>query len=360
LKIPERPDEITPAWITRAFADRHPGAHATAVEIVDAHSGTTGRARLRVAWAGGSDGSGGSGEGSTGAPSAIFAKLAPSDPLQRQMVLSTGMGRREARFYAELGREMPVRVATPYWTGWSEDGNAYLMLLEDLAGSGCRFPGWKDPELADYARGTMQALARLHARFQGSPRFESDLSWIEPPMRSEFGPLMVKSALEQFGAEMPPAFHEMARIYTGHHDLLNARLDRGAHTLVHGDSHLGNLFVDGERIGLLDWACVSRAPGLRDVAYFLCSSIPTELRRSQERPLLELYLRGLAEPPSFDEAWLQYRLYSVCAWIAATVTAAAGSRMQPLEVGQRSMQRATDALIDLGTPRLVREELGLA
>ena len=35
---------------------------------------------------------------------------------------------------------------------------------------------------------------------------DGELAWLDSPMRSEFGPLMVGAALEQFGAEMPAAF----------------------------------------------------------------------------------------------------------------------------------------------------------
>jgi len=205
----------------------------------------------------------------------------------------------------------------------------------------------------------MEELARLHSHFRRTERFAGDLAWIEPPMRSEFGPLMVRSAVEQFGEQMPAAFREMAQIYVEHPEALNDRLDSGVETLIHGDSHLGNLFLDRQRVGLLDWACVCRAPGMRDVSYFLCNSVSTELRRSEERSLIGHYLRCLDEPIAFDEAWVQHRLYAVCAWIAATVTAAVGSRMQPIEVGMRSMRRATQALIDLDTPALLRAELSL-
>jgi hypothetical protein len=341
--------------ISQAFSSRHPGAEAASVSVVDAHSGTTGRARLQVDW-----------KNAAGAPAAVFAKLPPTDPIQREMVISTGMGKREARFYADLAPDMPVRVATPYWSAWNEDGTAYLMLMEDLGDSGCSFPSWKDPEVPDYARLMMESLAQLHAHFQESPRFDADLAWIEPPMRGAIGPLLVESALEQFGDEMPPAFHEMARLYMNHTEAFCDRLDAGSPTLIHGDSHLGNLLLDdrdGGRIGLLDWACTAKAPGIRDVSYFLSSSISTELRRAEERSLLALYLEGLGRAggraPSFEEAWLQYRLYVACGWIAATATAAAGSRMQPLEIGMRSMQRSTAAIVELETPELFRAELGL-
>lgn len=351
--IPQRPEDLTPEWISRILSARHPGAEAASVTVVDAHSGTTGRARLHIEW-----------ENAAGAPSAVFAKLAPTDPIQKEMVVATGMGKREARFYAEVAAGLPVRVATPYGSVWNRDGSAYLMLLEDLADSGCSFPSWKDPEVPSYARGMMTSLAELHAHFQDSPRFDEDLDWIEPPMRAAIGPLLVKSAVEQFGAEMPTAFHRMAEIYIEHTDAFCDRLDAAGPTLIHGDAHLGNLLLDGGRVGFLDWACSARAPGLRDVGYFLSSSIPTQLRRSQERALIADYLSGLERAggtaPPFDQAFKEYRLHVASGWVAAAATAAAGSRMQALEVGMRSMKRATDAIADLDTPALFRRELGLS
>ncbi len=354
--LPDRPEAITPELLSRVFADTYPGAEAEAVEIVDAHSGTTGRARLRVRWC-----------TDVGAPEHVFAKLAPTDELQREMVVSTGMGKREARFYAELAPSVPVRVATPYHTAWNDEGTAYLMLIEDLAARGCSFPGWKDAAVPEYAAWMMDTLALLHAGFWESPRFEDDLAWIDPPMRADIGPLLVRSALEQFADEMPSDFRALGELYIEHVEPLSDLLDSGPQTLLHGDSHLGNLFVEDQRIGLLDWACTSRAPGMRDVAYFLCNSVPSDVRRDQERALVARYLAALdaagapAAPfgASFDIAFDRYRRYAVTSWVAATVTAAVGSRMQAIEIGMRSMKRATDAIVELGTLDLLRGELGL-
>ena len=71
----------------------------------------------------------------------------------------------------------------------------------------------------------------------------------------------------------------------------------GERTLVHGDPHLGNLFVDtvnGDRTGFLDWAVIAHAPGMRDVAYVLSASTPTEVRRAHEDALLFRYREILA------------------------------------------------------------------
>jgi aminoglycoside phosphotransferase (APT) family kinase protein len=353
--LPDHVDAITPEWLSLAVSERFPDAHAEAVEIVDAHSGTTGRAALRVRWKAGCE-----------APSALFGKLAPTDPLQRQMVALTDMGRREARFYAALARDMPIRVPAPIWSGWSsapEGANEYFMLIEDLAAAGCRFPAPGDHDADRYAEEMIDTLAALHGHFWASSRFDGDLEWIEAPMRSSYGPLLVEEGLRQFGDRMPEAFHALARLYLEHNEAVCDWLDSGPATLLHGDSHSGNTFLDGDRVGLLDWACVCRGPGLRDVSYFLCNSVPTKLRRERESALLARYLEKLeaagGEPPSFEEAWRRHRGLATCSWIAATVTAAAGSRMQSVEIGLRAMDRSTKAILDLETPDLLREELGL-
>ena len=67
--------------------------------MLDQHSGTTGRVRLRVDYA----------PGATG-PDTVFVKLPPFSTSQRRLVDSTDMGRIEARFYAELAAETPVRA----------------------------------------------------------------------------------------------------------------------------------------------------------------------------------------------------------------------------------------------------------
>ncbi len=353
LAIPDSLDRISPEWLSKAVSTRHPEASIERFEIVDAHSGTTGRVRLRVAWKPGS-----------AAPSALFGKLAPTDPVSREMVAFTDMGRREARFYAEVASELPIRTPAPIWSGWSdEDPNLYFMLLEDLESAGCHFPTSRGSDAATIAEKMIDTLAALHGHYWESPRFREDLDWIERPMRASVGPQLIEVALRRFGGRMPAEFHALAELYLGHHEALCDLLDSGPWTLTHGDCHVGNTFQDGDRIGLLDWACVCRAPGIRDVSYYLCNSVPTAIRRECERALLKRYLERLeiagGVAPAFEDAWKQYRRLATCSWIAATVTAAAGSRMQSLEVGLRAMECSTHAIIDLDTPTLLREELGL-
>lgn len=351
IGIPDSPKAITPTWLSAAVQAVAPGARASSVEVVDAHSGTTGRARLEVTWEHGE------------LPSAIFAKLAPTDPIQRAMAVETGMGAREARFYREVAAEVPVRVPRPIWSLWTRDRRAYIMLLEDLETSGCTFPDFHSGGALPVVRSTIEELARLHAAFWASPRFQGNLDWIKPPMHSEMGPQLVATGVKEFGDTQPDAFHDLAQVYTEHGDAFAALLASGPETLLHGDSHLGNQFLDAGRIGFLDWACVCRGPALRDVAYFLCNSVDTDLRRAEEDALLHRYLEVLAAAgapaPDFETARLDYRRQVATGWVAAVATYAVGSRMQSIEVGRRAVARANAAIEDLGTAGLLREALGL-
>jgi aminoglycoside phosphotransferase (APT) family kinase protein len=143
--------------------------------------------------------------------------------------------------------------------------------------------------------------------------------------------------------------------------------DEGERSLIHGDSHLGNLFEDlggpHPEIGFLDWAVASRGPGIRDVAYYLSNSMPTELRRAEERDPIRRYGDGLVaagvEPPGPDALWHRYRLHVAYSWVAAAVTSAMGDKWQPKAVGLASMARATAAVDDLGTVDLLRDALGV-
>jgi thiamine kinase-like enzyme len=105
----------------------------------------------------------------------------------------------------------------------------------------------------------------------------------------------VRFAVEQLGEQLPESSHRLAEVYLYRADRVVDLLAEGPRTLVHGDAHLGNMFVDGTTPGFLDWALASYAPGLRDVAYFLGNSVPTELRRMQERQLVASYCQRLQD-----------------------------------------------------------------
>jgi hypothetical protein len=346
--LPLEVADLTAPWLSEAL-----GADVDSVEVLDHHSGTTGRAHVAL-------------RGAPGVPPTVFVKLAPFDERQREFVASVGMGVSEARFYRDLATEVPVRVPRVWFA--AEDGDRYVMVLEDLVATGCRFPSPKDDDIAFRARDIVEQMAALHACYWESSRFDGDgdLAWLAPRGTGDAGggTKFVGMAVEALGDRLDASFHRIADIYLARaHDIVQL-WNSGPRTLVHGDPHLGNLFVDvdgGDRTGFLDWAMVGRSPGMRDVAYVLCNSIPAEVRARDERGWIERYCALLAEHGvTLDPgaAWEQYRLFAVYSWVSAASTAGMGSKWQPLHIGLGGTRRATAACEQLGCVELLESLLG--
>jgi hypothetical protein len=347
--IPVDVTDVTAEWMTSALA-----RDVRAVTVLDQHSGTTGRARVGVEYASAAE----------VGPETVFVKLPPFDPQQRAFVDQVGLGIAEARFYREIAGEVPVRVPAAYHSDWDDEGR-YVMVLEDLTASGCRFPRPRDEDIGVTAGRIVEELAAFHAHFWLDPRLDGDLAWVTEGMRVSFGrpSMFIGLAVERFGDEMGPTFRQLAELYTEHPVEVAAVLGSGPPTLVHGDAHLGNLLVDeaaGGRPGFFDWAMVWRAGGMRDVAYVLGNSIPTEVRRDGERDWIQRYVDGLAAAGvtlDVDDAWEQYRVLVAYSWASATSTAAMGSLWQSEKIGQGGMRRATATIEDLDTVGALRARL---
>ena len=177
------------------------------------------------------------------------------------------------------------------------------MVLEDLEGAGCTFTTRLEPHTEELGQQVIEALARLHAQFWADPRFDDELSWLQPAMRGPFGAQLIDSARQQFADEFPPVFGELCRLFTESWEPITELWDEGEQTLIHGDTHAGNHFVDGNQVGFYDWAVISRSPGIRDLAIYLGNSCPTEMRRSEQERWLRQYQHVLVEresmrPPS--------------------------------------------------------------
>ncbi len=310
------------------------------VEVLAAHSGTTGRARLAVRY-----------ERDEGQPASVFVKLAPFDARQRRFVDAVGLGVAEARFYRDVAATVPVRV--PHVWHAAVEGSGYVMVLEDLIAAEARFPRPDDPDLDEFIGRLVDELARLHAQFWATPELvDGPLAFVGEGTRLSFGGggSFVGHAVEQFAAELPPVFAELGARYVADAPAIAGLWDLEPRTLAHGDAHLGNLFADGIRPGFFDWAMVMPRAGMWDVAYVLCGSVPRDVRRAHETQWIRRYCAALdAAGVSLDEsdAWEQYRLFAVYAWVSATSTAGVGTRFQRADVARGGMLRATAAVEDL-------------
>ena len=126
--IPTEVADITSTWLEGVLQAYAPGARLHSVDVVEAHSGTTGRARVLLA------------HDDPNLPGSVFVKLAPFDAEQRAFVDQQGMGIAEARFYAEIATDVPVRHPQPFYAAHDDAGRC-AMVLEDLHAVGARYPG---------------------------------------------------------------------------------------------------------------------------------------------------------------------------------------------------------------------------
>mgnify|MGYP003666792784 CR=1 FL=1 len=343
--IPTDLSSLSCAWLSEAL--QRP---VLEFNVLDAHAGTTGRALLELDY----------GE-AEGFPRRLFVKLPPTDQQQRQFVTSSGMGRREAMFYQRLAAELPIRVPHCYFAASDEAGDAYIMLLENLVDSGCTFKNASNRYSLDFIRQILSAFARLHAAYWKSPRFESDLVWVQPPLQHEIGARLIDRALQLHSDSMPAVFREMGELYLAQTDAIHQLWLRGDPTLIHGDVHDGNLFYDADQPGFLDWAMVARGPAMRDVGYFLAGYLTPEDQQRHGPEMLAYYreqLRALGvSAPTEAELWQQYQWHAAYVWMGAAVTLAMGDAWQPVNYLKASMQRLHGALDTLGSVAAIRSAL---
>jgi len=349
--VPVSPAGVDAAWLTRALQPAAPGVVVTQLERIDGDSGTTTRERIRFS----TDPVG----QRAGLPASLFLKITPGQLGTRLFTSLLGLGATEVDFYRSLGGALPVKAPGVFCARKARRGGRFVLLLEDLAASGCRFCASGSPISLAEARAVVTALGRLHAAFWESARFAGDLAWLRSadnnPQRDLEWWLSERShgpALAKLADIVPADVRAKAHRIHAQRPVLEAHWARAPRTLIHGDPHAGNLYFDGDEAGFFDWQVTQVGPGLRDVSYFLVNSVATDLRRRHERELLALYLETLAAggAPELDAdaAWEEHRLFALYTWIAISVTAAA-SGLQERQIVQRAARRTAAALQDLGS-----------
>ena len=354
MQWPVTADDISAEWLTEALAARHPGADVAAVEVVERHEVTNAHAKLRVTY-----------RHAAGAPETMFCKLPPNDD-RRDTIIATGMGQRESRFYAELAPSVAMRVPEAH-VALTDDDGMFALLLEDLVLSGCDVSDgtWGIPP--DAAAGAVEDLASLHLRFEDPARRAAEAPWVtvQRPKSNSYGATMLRYGIENHRDRLTDSFVDIAQLYITHHDELQGLWHEGPHTIIHGDPHIGNLFMDHGRVGFLDWGIINVNTPMRDISYFITMAMSIEDRRAHERDLLRFYLdlrraAGAAEI-TFDDAWRAHRVhasYNVPA-SCQVVTFPAGMSERRRIFSDAFLDRAQASLDDLEARAALREVAGL-
>ena len=305
--LPHDPSEVTPEWLGSALSERFPGTRVASVDVLEIHHGTNSNARLGVRYDAGPE-----------LPETFFLKMLPLDPERRATIEQTGMGLREALFYQHLADDVPMRVPRPYVSQLDPSNGSFVLLLEDLSSSDAVLADPASGITVEQAAAAMSDYAALHVRFAGEARRRAEAGWVtHMNSDSDMGVWMLKHGLEHHRDKLRDPYAEMAQLYIDHRPTLDEIWLRGPTTVLQGDSHVGNLFVDAGRVGFLDWGLIQLGTPMRDVGYFITMALSPENRRAHEEALIRRYLEARTEAGGetfdFDEAWLLHRVHAAYA-----------------------------------------------
>ena len=347
-KIPRRPHDIDVATF-RALTARD---DVTAVHVRDVDHGTATRARLDIT-------------GAPELPSTAFVKLAPTKPAERFFNRFMALAHNEAEVYGRLHPELAQVMPALYGAASDGHGRA-VVILEDLSLRDADFPPLATGATAAQALAVAGALATVHQKFWQSTRFDADLAFLSPARsrNTRLGPHswhLLRTIPKDFYDIAPPQFRDEAKMLIENRWDIAALMRTYPQTLLHGDTHLGNICFVGDRPVLFDWQVSSCGPAVKDLAYFAATSIDSDIRRAIDTDLVRTYVDTLNADGTtrlnFDDAWESYRLLAFTAYIAAGVTAAFGRRLQGEAPTRAGLDRAVQAVGDFGSLDLLRARI---
>ena len=293
--FPANLEDLTPAILEAALAERQPGVVVEHVDIVtakrcgDGVASTADRVVLDLCFRPGT---------ATGLPERLILKTMLASPHA-----PAAMYENEVRFYREIRGELDIETPAVFAGTFDPATGRFGLLLEDLAARDARFPSALDPVSVAEVRSILGHLATLHAQFWDSPRFGTDLAWLGTPTSGgmfEVFDLIGLELIEDQVSRHPFKGDLIEPLGRGLADMwkllwkVQRRHAQAPTTLLHGDTHLGNMYLlPGEQGGLLDWQLMIRGCWAHDVTYLLVTALEPHVRRASQQELLGGYLDAL-------------------------------------------------------------------
>lgn len=304
LDLPTTIEGVTAAWLTTAFRATGANTRVTAAEIVDVIYGTS--TKIRVAL--------NCDEGDY--PKTVIVK----GGFESHSPLMGPMYRNEADFYHFVQPHITITSPRCYFAGSDPNSHQSIVVMEDLGAANVTWLHAQRPQSYDAIARRLRAIAKFHAETWESAAFEpgGPLDWV----RSRFEGASMDYANRYLEPEVWSHYVTSPRgaaVSTRLHDLAWMRRaftkfaaieQAGPRCLIHGDTHLGNLYVtaDGEP-GFLD-AQVSRTHWSFEIAYHIVCACDLSDRPHWEHDLLDVYLDALRAhgiaAPGHSEAFDRY------------------------------------------------------
>ncbi|XVQ11471.1 phosphotransferase [Spirillospora sp. CA-255316] len=324
-------DLMSPEWLNSALAPRFPGIRITNVTPGPVVSRVSTNARFSIECEGGLP----SGLSSDLCGKGYFSDIGTWDARRA--------GVPEVSFYRNLAATSGVRTLRSVYADIDPETQHGVVITEDVVAQGGRFLDATSDYAPDQTAQSLEQLARLHAATWGDPAL-LDAEWLKPRLEGHLvhrGLKEIRGNFEsEIGAGVPDEVRDPELLYAAYTALAREARDETPWSVIHGDAHVGNLYLDGDgRPSFVDWQLVQRGPWYLDVGYHIASTLTIEDRRRTEKDLLRHYLDRLGaagiEAPSWDDAWRGFRrgiihgfyLWSITLKVAPEITSTLQRRL---------------------------------
>jgi thiamine kinase-like enzyme len=268
------------------------------------------------------------------------------------------IGESEAYFYRDLVEVSEVRTLRPVYADIDLATRHGVVITTEIVAEGAVFLDGRTTFTPDQTAESLEELARLHARTWNDTRWSS-APWLDPRTGRVFESWGMDETMSVIAANLhgpngdgiPDALRDEHRLVDAYRALIASAAtdaDSAPWCVIHGDPHLGNLFLDAEdHPTLLDWQLVQRGTWSVDVGYHIASVLSVDDRRSAEHDLLRHYLDCLrsfgVEPPSWDDTRTALRRGIVHGFFLWAIT----TKVEPAIIGIL-LQRLGTAAADSG------------
>ncbi|XVQ15814.1 phosphotransferase [Spirillospora sp. CA-255316] len=314
VPVPSTTSELmSPEWLTSALAPRFPGIRITGVTPGPVVNRVSTNVRFHI-------------ECEDDLPGGLSPDLCGKGYFSD---IGTWDGRRtgipEVSFYRLLAATSGVRTLRSVYADIDPETGHGVVITEDVVAQGGIFLDALSDYTPEQTAQSLEEFAKLHAATWGDATIAA-AEWLTPRL----GALLVHRGVKdlranfesEIGAGVPDEVRDAERLYAAYRALTEQTLTASPWSVIHGDAHVGNLYLDGDgRPSLVDWQLVQRGPWYIDVGYHIASTLTVEDRRRTEKDLLRHYLDSLrangVEPPSWDDVWLGFRrgvLYGFYLW----------------------------------------------
>ncbi len=340
-------EEVTPAWLEAALSLHRTGVGLRDAELVDVQHGTCTKLRFRLDL--------NAAGRAAGIPELIIVK-GGFEPHSRAMHY---MHAHEVHAYADVAPLSPLRSPACWFAGYDADRQQGVVILDDLVARGVEFCHPQRPLTPDAVAARLEVLARHHALSWGEPgRLFPWATGLVEGFDRYGAELLTPEAWQQFvlsarGAAASVRFHDLEWMLEALRQLVRLS-EQQPRALLHGDTHLGNLYVDIDGApGFFD-SQPHHGPAMCEVAYHVAGALDPADRRGHERGLVVHYREALIaagiDPPPLNEMMRQYGCLLAIGYCIFLVNA---SDFQPEAINTAYVARFSQAMLDHDTIGLI-------